>query len=232
MAAPNHGRIGNQNEAYRKGLVLGLTMAEVGILIIFVLLLLLVFGELRREALYKKFQGKEPVATVELTRLKAAEDALHQIAKGMGVPIEDSSEDFARLVRVLREAMQAPNAKSALVEAKKALEDIKRARGEIRKLVETAQKGGGAAVAKRVEQQSFRLANQEGQIKVLENKLVAAGQGKGERPCWVKPDGTIDFLYDVVLTSSGIKIREHVYAYRQRERIAASADGGPARGPV
>ena len=36
---------------------------------------------------------------------------------------------------------------------------------------------------------------------------VAAGHGKGERPCWVQLDGTIDYLYDVVLTSRGIKMR-------------------------
>jgi len=44
------------------------------------------------------------------------------------------------------------------------------------------------------------------------------GQGKGERPCWVKPDGAIDYLYDVVLTSGGIRMREYALPHRLSER--------------
>ena len=77
---------------------------------------------------------------------------------------------------------------------------------------------GPAGLAEKVEQQSFKVANQEGQLKHLEAKLQQAGLGKGERPCWVKPDGTIEFLLDVVLSSGGIRMRENVFPHRGKER--------------
>jgi hypothetical protein len=44
------------------------------------------------------------------------------------------------------------------------------------------------------------------------------GLGKGERPCWVKPDGSIEYLYDVVLGSDGIRMREYRHEGRVHER--------------
>jgi len=44
------------------------------------------------------------------------------------------------------------------------------------------------------------------------------GQGKGVRPCWVQPNGTIDYLYDVVLTSDGIRMKEYAHPSRAAER--------------
>jgi len=51
-----------------------------------------------------------------------------------------------------------------------------------------------------------------------EQQLQSAGLGKGERPCWVQPDGTIEFLFDVVLGTDGIRMRENVYPSRNKER--------------
>jgi hypothetical protein len=97
------GRIAEQNEAYRKGLVLGLTMAEVGILIIFILLLLLVFGDMQQ----RLFDGMEPVVRSELARFKAIEKTLREVAKELDIQIDDSSETFASLARL--QTLQALN---------------------------------------------------------------------------------------------------------------------------
>jgi hypothetical protein len=89
---------------------------------------------------------------------------------------------------------------------------LRRIQTELRK------SGLSADQARKIEQQSFRISNQEGQLKLLQSKLEKAGLGKGERPCWVKPDGTIDFLFDVVLGSDGIRMRENVILERAKER--------------
>jgi hypothetical protein len=73
-------------------------------------------------------------------------------------------------------------------------------------------------LVQRAEEQSYRIANQEGQLQHYESRLREAGLGKGERPCWVKPDGTIEYLYDVVLASNGIRMRERREGKRERER--------------
>src|SRR5262245_59188801 len=75
------GRIGEQHAAYRKGLVLGLTMAEVGILIIFVLLLLIAFEEIKRQALVRENDGKVAIETDRLARLTEGEAVLQAVAK-------------------------------------------------------------------------------------------------------------------------------------------------------
>src|SRR2546425_11769228 len=116
MEAANQPRVGEQNEAYRKGLVLDLTMAEVAILILFVLLLLLVFGELQRVEALGKFEGKEPITPTELAQLRAGDATLQQIAREMGVQLKDTSEDFTRLVRVVREGMRSPAARAAVAD--------------------------------------------------------------------------------------------------------------------
>jgi hypothetical protein len=223
MALYSNGRIGEQDQAYRKGLVLGLTMAEVGILIVFVLLLLLAFSELRRSVAVRTFKGKQAVDSSDVTRLKAAEAVLDSAAQELGYAPADTSEDFVRLVRVLKEAAQNPYGNDQLAEARSALDEIKSAREEMQRAAETAHKGRGAEVARLTEQQSYRIANQEGQIKIFQNRLDRFGQGKGERPCWVQPNGTIDYLYDVVLTSQGIRMREVANGTRAAERALLPA---------
>jgi hypothetical protein len=217
-------RVGGQNEAYRKGLVLGLTMAEVGILIIFVLLLLLALGEVRRATLVRRFQNKVAVDTTELARLAVAEQTLRQIAQELGISAPSTdSDDFTKLVRVIREAVKTPGAKDALAQAAVEIASLAETRKELARLLEAGQKDEPGEFARQVEQQTFRIANQDGQLKLLERKLANVGQGKGERPCWVQPGGTIDYLYDVALTSRGIRMKERTYVQRERERALLPA---------
>lgn len=218
MPIGSNGRIGEQHAAYRKGLVLGLTMAEVGILIIFVLLLLLAFEHLRRNQLVGRFQGAVAVEASRLQQLNEAEETLQQIALTLGVAETDPPEDFTHLVRVLQAAMADRQARSALDEAKKVIAEMREAVKQVKTVAETAETGSAEAIAKQVRAQSYRIANQEGQLKRYEEQLVAAGQGKGERPCWVQPDGRIDYLYEVVLASEGIRMRELEHPHRVAER--------------
>src|SRR5262249_12117828 len=97
MSTDVTGRIGEQHAAYRKGLVLGLTMAEVGILIIFVLLLLIAFDYLRQAELFGQFRDKVAIEPGHLEKLVAAESKLEEIAKALGVDASEPSDDFARL---------------------------------------------------------------------------------------------------------------------------------------
>jgi hypothetical protein len=197
-------------------------MAEVGILIIFVLLLFLILGHRRTSRLLGDRAGKELVSTNDLSRLREREDVLKSVARELGFDDTStlSSDEFTLLIRTVQEAMVAPEAKRRLSEASDAVEVARHAAREMMRVLETGRAKGANAVVQQTRDQSFRIANQEGQISNLQNKLVAAGQGKGERPCWAQPDGTIDYLYDVVLTSKGIKMREHTNPHRDEELLA------------
>lgn len=208
METPNSHHIPEQNTAYRRGMVLGLTMAEVGILIIFVLLLLIGFKDWQQAV---AMEGKEAVKVERLRALEEADSLLTQLRSPLQVPNNASVEEIRTLIRALQEVTATPEGQTTLQETRAVLEQMSRIRDQIKK------EGGSEVLAKQVEQQSYRIANQEGQLQRYESVLKEAGQGKGERPCWVKPDGTIEYLYDVVLASNGIRMREYKYDHRERE---------------
>ena len=196
-------RIGEQHTAYRRGLVLGLTMAEVGILVIFVLLLLLALAAFDRQ----QFAGAVPVPTERLVQLTTAEQALHAITDAVGGEPADTPEEITELVRAVAESARSADGQASLRAVRGALEEIKRSEEEIRRVAERFEGSGGSGIAATVAQQSRDLAIKEGQLKYAEQRLRAMGSGGGARPCWVEPDGSVVFLYDVVLTSRGIRMR-------------------------
>jgi len=222
MRDDKHG-IGEQNQAYRKGLVLGLTMAEVGILIIFVLLLLLAFGELERERVTREFIGKAPISPTELQRLQESRSTLQQLATALGISAESPADDFRRLVRVVNEIQEKSASKTALSEASQALQEIQRAREMISEAAQRANSENMDSVARQVEAQAWAIANQKGQLAHLEKQIRAQGGEAGHPPCWAAPTGEIEYLYDVTLTSTGIRMREYEYAHRAEERAALPA---------
>ena len=212
------GRIGEQHSAYRKGLVLGLTMAEVGILIIFVLLLLIAFDYLRRDEIVSQYANKAAVEPARLQELEQAETSLREIREAFDVAHSAPPDDFARLVRVIEAAARTEAGKTALVEAQELLAEMQRAKERVENAAQKLESGDGGEVAEQLETLSYRVENQEGLLTRYENQLASLGQGSGGRPCWVQPNGDIDFLYDVVLRSGGISMRERNYPHRAAER--------------
>lgn len=184
-------------------------MAEVGILIIFVLLLLIGFEEWQQAGAMK---GREAVKVERLRTLEEAASQLTQLRDSLQIQNNASAEEIRKLIRAVQEVTATPEGQTALQEFRAALEQMGRIRDEVTK------EGGSEALVKQVEQQSYRIANQEGQLQRYESRLKEAGLGKDERPCWVRPDGTIEYLYDVVLASNGIRMREYQHDDREHER--------------
>lgn len=201
------GRIGEQHTAYRRGLVLGLTMAEVGILVIFVLLLLLALAAFERQ----RYAETAAVPPERLEQLEAAEAGLEAIEQAVGVRRgADTPAEIQELVRAVQESAESPQGQASLRAVRSALEEIKRTEQEIRRVAEKIDDGAArnGAMAETVAQQSRELAIKEGQLQYAEQRLRALGAGGvGARPCWVEPDGSVVFLYDVILTSSGIRMK-------------------------
>jgi hypothetical protein len=218
MAELDSGRIGEQHDAYRRGLVLGLTMAEVAILIIFVLMLLIAFDEYRQRASKKAREGTTPVREAELVELRRADMQIQQIAAELGVAEDLPPEDFRKLIRAIQPIAKSGVGQQALSEARAEIERQRVVREELTAALRSVESGKTEEVIRRIEEQSFTIANQEGQLERVEKQLEQFGQGKGVRPCWVQSDGTIDYLYDVVLTSGGIRMREYQHLSRTGER--------------
>jgi len=207
MATPpgrRDSRIGEQHTAYRRGLVLGLTMAEVGILVIFVLLLLLALAAFDRQ----QYAGAVPVPTQRMVQLTTAEQALRAITDAVGAEPADTPEEITELVRAVAESAHSADGQASLRAVRSALEELERTEEEIRRVAERLDGEAGGGMAATVAQQSRDLAIKEGQLKYAEERLRALGRGgAGARPCWVEPDGSVVFLYDVILTRGGIRMR-------------------------
>lgn len=165
----SNSRIGEQHTAYRRGLVLGLTMAEVGILVIFILLLLLALGALQLQRVVERSPTPE-----RLEQLEASETALRSIREAVGAGPAETPEEIQELVRAVGESARSSQGQHALRAARAARD----------------------------------LAIKEGQLQYAEQRLrTALGTGAGARPCWVEPNGDVLFLYDVILTSTGIRMK-------------------------
>ncbi len=55
------------------------------------------------------------------------------------------------------------------------------------------------------------LQQKQGQMLNLQRKLVAlGGHGTEMPPCWVTPDGHIEYIFDVTLTSSGLIVHDNL----------------------
>lgn len=210
---------------------MGLTMAEVGILIIFVLLLLIGF------TMWENADAKKGKEEVEI-RLQALEESdslvthlrrewkipdnvnveeirtlITELGSTLQTPNNADVEEIRTLIRALEEVRATPEGQTTLKAIRIALEQNKRILDQIKK-----EGGGPEALSKQVEQQGYKIGNMEGQLQLYESRLQKAGLGKGNRPCWVNPEGKIDYLYDVVLSNGGIRMREHRYDHREPER--------------
>src|SRR5438105_15304296 len=99
METPSSHHIPEQDTAYRRGMVLGLTMAAVGILIIFVLLLLIGVDESLREKQARAMEGRVAVKVERLRALEEGDSLLTQLRDSLQVPRNASEDEIRTLIR-------------------------------------------------------------------------------------------------------------------------------------
>jgi hypothetical protein len=215
-------RAGEQNFAYRRGFVLGLTLAEAALLLVFVILLLLAVGfdrrdrEIRRlgsslEAVRSAVPAGTDVETFlaeELARLAE----LRSAAEAAGLAWDDS---FVELVKATVAAQQG----DGLMDATKKLAEE---RAKLERLQQLLTEQGAGADLERLAQvnvdQAATIDNQRGQLRELLDRLQREGKGGVLPSCWTTPDGKIEFVLDVVLGGQGIRARDTTVERRQAER--------------
>jgi hypothetical protein len=98
------------------------------------------------------------------------------------------------------------------------LAGLREAKARLIRATERAEGGDSEELVDQLAEQASEIGNKEGQLARYEEKLRSIGQGKGERPCWVQPNGKIEFLYDVILQSEGLRMREIANPARAADR--------------
>jgi hypothetical protein len=261
----NRAQIVEQDDSYRRGLVLGLTMAEIAILIIFVLLLtlaaLLTLENDKRHEIDKKLE----IAEQRVSGLSEQVSILNDAAGG---------KDIAELVRELVAARNAlkktADIQSLLAEAKELIEKYEEAankagveptpekiaealqegeeiRDAVEKFEEAAKKAGVEPTSEKVSealqegikyrealadvgnrsgievvQENIELrtekARLEGQLANSQKKIRSFGKGNEMPSCWATIDGTVEYIYEVAITSTGMIVRETNLPHRNADR--------------
>ena len=198
--------IQERDQGYRRGLVLGFTMAEIAILMIFVLLLVLsiLLGRKSKEVedLKEWVANLELNTSEELIRLKKLERTLN-LAAPEDMREQPLPEVFRELVFVRQEIVAAgiqatPNALQQVLKdsalAKKALAELAGQDGNT--LVEK-----NAGLVRENDNLKSQIAN-------LRRRAGAGGRGLDHPPCWATPDGRTEYIFDVVLTSRGLILHD------------------------
>ena len=193
-----------QNAAYRRGLVLGLTMAEIAILIIFILLLAFAALLVRQQDKQKEAERVAEERQETIHQLEAQLSIVQEVLPSSGKNIEELQRELV----LLRDAKQQLEGLQSTAEEAGFL-------SEPEAIINTLELG--------LEYSTIRELLPDGKRnveKLLE--LVRASSGKGtEVPsCWTHDDGTIEYIYDVNLTPVGLVVRETDLPQRASERQA------------
>lgn len=230
-----------EEHSYRRGLVLGFTLAEIVVLVIFLLLMALATLLARKE---------EELAerTRELERAEAraagAMTELQRVVEALGG--RDAFDDNFKVLVESREAIEALRAeKRALEEQIARLIDIEgmlastgsessealetfiadAAAGRTLREAQAETNLAGAApfdvvaLALRADASAREASTLKGQVQNLRNRLSAGGRGTEYPPCWAEPEtGRIEYIFDVALSAQGFVVRERELPHRSDDR--------------
>lgn len=204
--------------SYRRGLVLGLTLAETLLLVLFILLL--VYAALGQERDKKLKDQEAQIAGLSL-RIDSGLDRLAKELTAAG--IADPSELSLRLSRLTDEMARSAQMRQDLAtyarlvpsvsEAKQIADafDVQRSSESPLQVLDRHLSRTSTPVAD-MERAPATLAEalaaierMKGQLDYYERQQATAGNGLSYPPCWQR-DGRIVYIYDALLLDDGLKL--------------------------
>jgi len=207
--------VSGDNASYRRGLLLGMTMAEIIVLIIFLLLLafasllvrernahqaqlqLIEKNKAAVERIIQVLASQEPDMSEELVRaVEALPNVIALMKKGQLSQPDESVE------KVLVEAVDRLIAEKELAEKGQGLDMQKM-------LVESIQK------QKELEAENKNLVDQKDN---LVSQMKKEGRGVDSPPCWSDAVKNPEFIFKVDLNNSGIIVHDNIIPARVEEK--------------
>lgn len=241
MAAPT---ILQEERSYRRGLVLGFTLAEIVVLVIFLLLLALTTLLARKEQELVELAEKLERAETRAAETAHALEELERLVDAVGGQ-DAFDDDFKLLVESLqtvdsleakRLALEERIAKLSETEEMLAKEALGSG-GALEKFIADAKAGRTlreaqaasptlanvppaevVALAGRADDLAREAENLKGQVQNLRNRLAAGGHGTEYPPCWADSEtGRIQYIFDVALSADGFVVRKRDLAHRAED---------------
>jgi hypothetical protein len=231
--------IREQSLNYRKGVVLGLTLAEIMLLVLFVIMLVL--GKLLVDAIDDKKKHQQRLDTLKIENVELVETLQYiQRRVSSNTQIRDI---FRELVRKANDYQQVQADLAELTEIHQkfinTLKDVgidtKTLQGmEIQieelndlaklgeKLIEAEATAGERRGYDKIFQHYQELAatnsNLKGQLENLRRQIESEGSGIGYPPCWVTEDGKPEYIFDIMLTDAGMIVVDNKLPHRKAEQ--------------
>jgi len=194
---------------HRRGLVLGLTLAEVLVLLVFLLLLSAAALIIRKERQVdiarddaRRAASAEAAAKAEAQLATSALAQVNKAAEAAGVKIDDA----VGLAAVLERAAEAAALRSQLQESRRQLDGAKAeasARAAENAAIAAALERVPGARGQNLRDKAALVAGQNEQMRKELDRVKGNG-GSGLPYCWAQPDGSAQFMLKVELQDSGV----------------------------
>jgi hypothetical protein len=214
----NYG-IKEHDAVYRRGLVLGLTMAEMCILVIFILLLVLgtwlSSEQARREELEVQVQALRELLP-ELPAGKDFDTFVNELtlSRKVRAELEAARKRIAELEAAAeRGGLPRPISPEAV---ERTVADGK-AFAQMSKIVDPAHGGDLVRQLAQAKSENERLQGQLASQKRILDK-IAGGKGTEKPACWATADGKPEYIFDVALTSTGLIVRDRKLPHRAEQQ--------------
>lgn len=220
---------------YRRGLVLGLTIAEMFLLILFALLLALAAWSIeskKRESVIQEAAALAKLSPEDFEKMLARAanaERLEREAERLRVELRefenlrqsiekiDDEDDFLELVK---SASVGAAVRASLQERDRDLEiDPKRVAAAL-SLAAAAERQGVDADLTALASSVQDLETLRGQYANLRQRLESAGLGLEMPPCWATADGRPEYIFSIALKSNGLRVRDTTPSHRAEARKA------------
>ena len=201
-----------EQSGYRRGFVLGLTLAEVGILIIFVLLLLIGLDSQPLDVPTESLVSVDTQHYEELLETSAELRAAKNLAGFSDI------DDFLELVRAVAESSARSASPDLAAVLSSELGEIRTLRQKLADTLGDTEAGQLEALARDALAMEKRIGDLEAQKRGLADQLLSAGNGLVYPSCWTDLDDRPQYVYRVELASEGLRLLELAHANRVDER--------------
>lgn len=213
--------VSNNNSSYRRGVLLGLTMAEVIILIVFLLLLA-----------FATMLDKEKKANAVRESLFSNKDVIERIVRVFSTQPPDMEEDVVRAIESLPSVISLIKEKDLARQEETLQDTLIRAVEKLEIEKNIAESGGDIPIEqklllaqekiKELEDDTKNLSDQK---KSLISQIESKGRGVDMPPCWPDANGrATEYLFNVDLTNAGIILFDAAPAHRQEEKARLPLD--------
>lgn len=244
----DHTPVGADNHVFRRGLIMGLTLAEIMLLVVFVLLL--VFGGLLRH-----LQAELDRSQANAREAQAARQQLRRVMQDYAPAASTQQIDtwVEELIAAAVRAEENKTLKSELSAAEQALERVdaavikaelapteardgkwstvadrvEKAASELRagQAATEALKAGNEAAARAVVEAKLEAEQMRGAVANAQRKLEAAGKGTEKPACWATPEGRPEYIFEITLSSGGMRIHDRKLPHRRAQQATLPLRG-------